>query len=106
MNSKPTYQCIEMKIIRWAEARRIIPNATPASQLMKAVTEMGELVDAELKNHAPGITDGVGDVMVCLINYCALRDIDLVQCMEWAYDEIKDRKGTLMSNGVFVKEQK
>jgi hypothetical protein len=44
--------------------------------------------------------------MVCLINYCALQDINLVDCMAWAYDEIKDRKGTLLPNGVFVKEEK
>jgi hypothetical protein len=52
----------------------------------------------------PAITDGVGDVMVCLIIYCALLDINLVDCMEWAYEEIKERKGTLLENGVFVKE--
>ena len=38
---------LEMKVIRWAEDRRIIPNATPVSQLLKAVSEMGELADAE-----------------------------------------------------------
>ena len=48
--------------------------------------------------------DSVGDVMVCLINACALADIDLVQCMGRAYEEIKDRRGTLLPNGVFVKE--
>ena len=41
--------------------------------------------------------------MVCLINYCALRDLDLVQCLEGAYEQIKDRKGTLMPDGTFVK---
>jgi hypothetical protein len=41
---------------------------------------------------------------VCLINYCALRDIDLVSCLAGAYDEIKDRRGTLMPDGTFVKE--
>lgn len=30
--------------------------------------------------------------------------MDLVQCLAEAYDEIKDRKGTLMPNGIFVKE--
>ena len=95
---------VEINVIRWAEARRIIPNARPSSQLMKAVTEMGELVDAELKDNMPEIKDAVGDVMVCLINYCALKDISLVKCLEGAYEEIKDRKGTLMANGVFVKD--
>lgn len=101
-----TYSDIEMKIIQWAEARRIIPNSTPETQLLKAVSEMGELADATIKKNRGQITDGVGDVMVCLINYCALQDINLVECMAWAYDEIKDRKGTLMPNGVFIKEYK
>ena len=95
---------VEIDVIRWAEARKIIPNARPSSQLMKAVTEMGELVDAELKDNMPDIKDAVGDVMVCLINYCALKDINLTQCLKGAYNEIKDRKGTTLPNGVFVKE--
>lgn len=96
---------VQMKVIQWAEARRIIPNATPASQLLKLVSEVGELCDAEGKKNLDGIKDGVGDVVVCLINYCALKDIDLVECLEGAYSEIKDRKGTLMPDGTFVKGQ-
>ena len=95
---------VEINVIRWAEARKIIPHAMASTQLMKAITEMGELVDAELKDNMPEIKDAVGDVMVCLINYCALKDISLVKCLEGAYEEIKDRKGTLMPNGVFVKD--
>lgn len=99
-----SYEIVELDIIRWAEARQIIPNAKPYSQVLKAVSEIGELADAENKGDMEGIKDAVGDVVVCLINYCALRDISLVQCLKGAYNEIKDRKGTLMPNGVFVKE--
>lgn len=99
-----TYADVEMKIIQWAEARKIIPNSSPETQLLKAVSELGELADATIKKEPEKIRDGVGDVMVCLVNYCALQDIDLVNCMYEAYDEIKHRKGTLMPNGVFVKE--
>jgi NTP pyrophosphatase (non-canonical NTP hydrolase) len=99
-----SYEIVELDIIRWAEARQIIPNAKPYSQVLKAVSEMGELADAENKGDMNGIKDAVGDVVVCLINYCALRDISLVECLKGAYNEIKDRKGTLMPNGVFVKE--
>lgn len=100
-----TYAAIELDIIRWAEARQIIPNSTPSTQLLKAMSEFGELADATIKNDRLGIIDGVGDVMVCLINYCALQDINLVQCMDIAYDEIKNRKGTLLPNGTFVKSE-
>lgn len=99
-----SYAQTEIEVVRWAEARKIIPNAKPYSQLLKAVSEMGELADAELKGDMDGIKDGVGDVVVCLINYCALKDIDLVDCLNGAFDQIKHRKGTLLPSGVFVKE--
>lgn len=99
-----SYSQVEMEIVQWAEARKIIPNSTPETQLLKAVSEIGELADATIKKDRDGIIDGVGDVMVCLVNYCALQDIDLVTCMKIAYEEIKHRKGTLMPNGVFIKE--
>lgn len=99
-----SFASLEIKVIRWAEARRIIPNAKPYSQLLKAVSEMGELCDAEAKQDEPAIKDAVGDILVCLINYCALRNLDLTSCLAGAYEEIKDRKGTLMPDGTFVKE--
>jgi NTP pyrophosphatase (non-canonical NTP hydrolase) len=99
-----TYAQLEMDIIRWSEARKIIPNSTPATQLLKLMSELGELSDATIKNDIAQVIDGVGDVMICLINYCALQRIDLVTCMGFAYEEIKNRKGTLLPNGVFVKE--
>jgi len=99
-----SYAAVEMKIIQWAEARKIIPNSTPEVQLLKAISEMGELADATIKNDQEAIIDAVGDVMVCLINYCALQNINLVDCMEVAYDQIKNRKGTLLPNGVFKKD--
>jgi hypothetical protein len=39
-----------------------------------------------------------------MINMCALLDINMTSCLQLAYNEIKDRKGTLLPNGVFVKE--
>ena len=101
--SEMSYADIEIKIIQWAEARKIIPNSNPESQLLKAVSEIGELADATIKKDKEAILDSVGDVMVCLINYCALQDINLVDCMEIAYDQIKNRKGILLPNGVFQK---
>lgn len=105
MTARRTYREVELDILRWAEARRIIPNAQPQAQLNKALEELSELFKAELRQDAAEIRDGVGDVVVCLINYCALRDIDLVDCLGGAYEEIKDRRGTLLPDGTFVKDQ-
>jgi NTP pyrophosphatase (non-canonical NTP hydrolase) len=99
-----SYAAVEMKIIQWAEQRRIIPNSNPESQLLKAVSEIGELADATIKHDREAIVDSVGDVLVCLVIYCVLQDINLTNCMEVAYDQIKNRQGTLLPNGVFQKE--
>jgi NTP pyrophosphatase (non-canonical NTP hydrolase) len=100
-----SYAEIEMKIVQWSEARRIIPNQQPSAALLKLVSEVGELCDAEAKGDITKVIDGVGDVVVCLINYCALKDLNLTSCTYAAYDEIKNRKGTLMPNGVFIKQE-
>lgn len=91
-------------VIQWSKDRCIIPNAKPTSQLLKAVSEMGELADATIKLDRAGIRDAVGDVLVCLINYSALQGFTLSECLEAAWHEIKDRRGTLLPNGCFVKE--
>ena len=99
-----SFSDVQNEIIRWSEARKIIPNSTPTAQLLKAFSEMGELADATAKQNRDEIVDAVGDVMVCLVNYCALADIDLVECMYVAYDQIKNRTGTMLPSGIFQKD--
>lgn len=120
---------IQNEVIRWAEARKIIPRSTPIAQARKSAEETTELVEAaaeirafqKIKAIAPELADlplfqsaeaqalkaykdAVGDVMVTLVNGCALADVDPVECFADAYNEIKDRKGTLLPNGIFQKE--
>jgi NTP pyrophosphatase (non-canonical NTP hydrolase) len=98
------FETLESNVIEWAKARKIIPNSTSSAQFLKAVSEIGELADAINKRKLAEIKDAVGDVIVCLINLCALEGITVIECLEGAWNEIKDRKGTTLSNGVFVKE--
>ncbi len=57
-----SYANVEMKIIQWSEARKIIPNSTPEVQLLKAMSEMGELADATIKHDKEAVIDAVGDL--------------------------------------------
>jgi phosphoribosyl-ATP pyrophosphohydrolase len=100
-----SYAEVEMKILQWAEARKIIPNAKPHTQLLKMISEAGELCDAEIKADKEAIVDAVGDIMVCLVNYCALKDINITDCMYIAYSQIQHRKGTTTPDGVFIKQE-
>jgi len=99
-----SYSKVEMQVIQWAEARKIIQNQKPATALLKLVSEVGELCDAEAKGNVIEQIDAIGDTMVCLINYCAIKEFDLTSCLESAYTQIKDRKGEMLPNGIFVKE--
>ena len=99
-----TYTKVELDVIRWSEARKIIPNSTPFAQAMKAVEEINELVDALREDKREDAIDAVGDTVVCLINVCALMDVNLVDCLEAAYQQIKDRKGYMNEQGIFVKQ--
>ena len=65
---------------------------------------MQELVDAIAVNDKNAIVDALGDVMVTLTMIAAIEDIPLVACYQAAYEEIKNRKGYLDANGLWVKE--
>lgn len=100
-----SYADVEMKVVQWSEARKIIPNSTPLAQGVKAVEEINELVDALIRNDKDEAIDAIGDTVVCLINVCALLDVNLVDCLYAAYEQIKDRRGHMNAEGIFVKEQ-
>jgi len=99
-----TYREVEMNVIQWGEARGIVQNATAMSQAIKTLEETTELLDALNKQNIDEAKDAIGDIVVTLIMVCAVLNLDLVQCLNGAYNEIKDRKGYLTKEGVFVKE--
>lgn len=99
-----SYAELEMKIVQWSEARKIIPNSTPRAQAIKAMEEIDELFSAIEQNDRNEAIDAVGDTVVCLINVCALMDVNLTDCLEAAYHQIKDRRGYMNAEGIFVKE--
>lgn len=99
-----SYSELEMLVIRWSEARGIIPHSSVPAQYKKACEELDELGQAIDWGDESGIKDAVGDLIVCLINLCALQNINLTDCLAFAYDQIKDRKGHMNKEGIFVKE--
>ena len=99
-----SFEELQSLVIRWSKDRQIIPNSTPDAQWSKAREEMQELLVGLVLNDREMITDGIGDVLVCIINVAALSGLDVVECLEHAWEQIKDRKGTLSPDGIFVKE--
>ena len=99
-----TFEQLTSNVQEWAAARGIYDHSSARAQLLKAFSEMGELADAEIEDDGIAAADAVGDVLVCLINFCAMRDFDITNCLAGAWDEIKDRKGRMVPGGAFVKD--
>lgn len=57
----------------WAKERGIYEHSTIQAQLLKTLSELGELADAVIKDDREGLKDAVGDVAVCIINYARMR---------------------------------
>lgn len=99
-----SYEQTELQVVMWGEKRGIVQNSDSKTQLLKAFSEMGELADAITKRDRDAIIDGIGDVLVCLTMVAAIEDVDVKHCFASAYDQIKDRKGYLNKEGVFIKD--
>lgn len=50
-----------------------------------------------------GINECLVDLWECLKSFCDGHNLNFVECLSVAYDDIKDRKGKMV-NGTFVKE--
>ena len=99
-----SYANVEMKVIQWGEARQIVQNSTPFAQATKTQEELNELFEAIESGDREAMKDAYGDILVTLVMGCACADLDLVECFKGAYEEIKDRKGYLSKEGLFIKQ--
>lgn len=88
----------------WAEDRDLIRKGDAKTQYIKLQEEAGELAQAILKAKEDEFIDAIGDCVVVLTNLAAIKGLKIEDCINAAYDEIKNRKGKMVS-GTFVKEK-
>lgn len=87
----------------WAKQRGLYDKGDVKTQYVKLQEETGELAKAILKNDEPEIVDAIGDIVVVLTNLAHLQGLAIEDCIESAYDVIKNRTGK-MKNGTFEKD--
>jgi len=90
-------------IRQWADERGIYDKGDEKTQYIKLMEEAGELAQALLKQDKEEAIDAIGDMVVVLTNLSTFVGVDIEDCIESAYNVIKNRKGK-MSNGTFVKQ--
>ena len=89
-------------IIKWGTTRGILPG-NASKQLNKLVEELGELAEGFNKDNREQVKDSLGDMFVVMTLFAKQNDLDINDCIDEAYQTIKDRVGKTV-DGVFVKE--
>ena len=86
----------------WANERGLYSGGDTKTQTLKLMEEAGEICRAVLKVDKQATMDGIGDCVVVLTNLAQLAGTSIEDCIDLAYNEIKNRTGK-MSNGTYVK---
>jgi hypothetical protein len=117
-----TYEELQNSVIEWASEKGILEKSNPIRQLEKTQEELDETMRAlifldsvqlgsELSSEFPlGVDywmdeakDGIGDMLVTIIILARLLNLNSVDCLNAAYNVIKNRTGQMI-NGQFVKD--
>ena len=90
------------QVEQWSKDKNL-HNGNPDRQALKFYEEAGEVGAALSRNKMDDLKDGIGDTVVTLIILAQQHGWSLQECLQYAYDEISQRKGRTI-NGTFIKE--
>lgn len=121
-----SFKDLKDKVLRWAKDKDLLYNVNAPKQFMKFIEEVFEFKtefdiwrlykkfkhDASIKQDFSieeferwkNLKLEMGDIFVTLIILCEQIGIDPEECLQMAYEKIKDRRGKTL-HGTFVKEE-
>ena len=100
-----TFDELIENITQWADDKGILVPDNAPKQSMKIMEELGETMGAILKGkNTDEVIDGIGDILVTVIILAKQLGLEPTECLESAWNEIKNRKGKTV-NGTFIKEE-
>ena len=91
------------EVLQWARDKDLLKPENALKQYAKTVSEIGELGDAIIKDDVEEQIDAIGDSVVTLIILANQLGFDIEDCLESAYNVIKNRLGKTI-NGTFIKK--
>lgn len=111
---KMDFEELQEKVLEWADSHDLLHEENADKQFLKFVEEVfefktemdfysgkSEVLSSVSKNL---MKDEMGDVFVTLIILCNQIGIEPQECLELAYEKIKNRKGETR-NGMFYKAE-
>lgn len=100
---KPNASDLFAHVEQWAIAKGLDNQNNRNAQALKVMEEVGETMAALARGKKEAIKDGIGDSIVTLIILAMQCGFTATECLDAAYNEIKNRKGKTV-DGVFIKE--
>lgn len=117
------FEDLKDKVLSWADDKDLLHSENADKQFMKFIEEVfefnvemvvgfnyikqceyiGTSLDHDLKK-IRNLKLEMGDILVTLIILCEQIGIDPEECLEMAYEKIKDRSGKTI-NGTFIKDE-
>lgn len=119
---KKSFEDLKELVLEWAKDKNLLHSENADKQFMKFIEEVFEFKsemdylcrigqsseevysDYEQIETQENMELEMGDIIVTLIVLCKQLDIDIVDCLQMAYEKISKRKGKTV-NGLFVKEE-
>lgn len=116
------FEELKTKVEEWAKDKDLLHSENADKQFMKFIEEVFEFKtefdylcrigqsseeaysDYEQIETQENMELEMGDIIVTLIVLSKQLDIDIVECLNMAYDKISKRKGKTV-NGLFIKEE-
>lgn len=100
---KEKYRLLETQVEEWALEKQILDKGNTMRQAEKTHEEVLELISAIDEDNREEIIDALGDILVTIIIQAKMQDLDLLECLQSAYDVISKRTGSMV-NGQFKKD--
>lgn len=100
----PPHRTLDELIIQWASDRNILEGSTRKDQMTKLMEEIGELAGWIARGNEYKVKDSIGDALVVLTIIAKQSGTSIEECLNLAWNEIKDRKGKMV-DGIFIKDE-
>lgn len=91
------------QVEKWASDRGI-DKGSSEKQFLKVAEEFGEIAAALARNDQEELKDSIGDTAVTLIILAKQNNLSLIECLDSAYNTIKNRQGKII-DGIFIKDE-
>lgn len=98
------FEVLKNEVELWAYNKNLLHYENRFKQFEKVVEEVFELKEEIIQDNKENMKLEFGDVIVTLIILSKQLDIDFENCLEQAYNKIKNRKGKTI-DGKFIKEE-